>query len=57
MADRSKKDNKNVIVGSICAVVVVVVVVIVAIVLATSGGNRLNDNYFQSEGEKDVFTI
>ena len=57
MADRSKKDNKNVIVGSICAVVVVVVVVIVAIVLATSGGNRLNDNYFQSDGQKYVLTI
>ncbi|MBR3248977.1 hypothetical protein IKF89_03035 [Candidatus Saccharibacteria bacterium] len=52
-----KKDNKNVIIGSICAVVVVVVIVIVAVVLATSGGNRLNDNYFQSDGQKYVLTI
>ncbi len=52
-----KKDNKNVIIGSICAVVVVVVIVIVAVVLATSGGNRLGDDYFKSDGQKYVLTI
>ena len=57
MADKAKKDNKNVIIGSICAVVVVAVIVIVAVVLATSGSNKLNDDYFKSDGQKYVLTV
>ena len=57
MAKKAKKDNKNMIIGVCCAVVVVVVVVIAAVALATSGGNKLNDNYFVSDDTKYVLTI
>lgn len=49
---KTKKDNKNLIIG-ICAAVVVLVVVVVAVVLAT-GGSQLNDDYFKSDDTKYV---
>ena len=55
MANKAKKDNKNLIIG-ICAAVVVVVVIVVAIVLAGSG-NKLNDQFFVSDGTKYVLTM
>jgi len=55
MANKAKKDNKNLIIG-ICAAVVVVVVIIVAVVLATSG-TKLNDAFFVSDGSKYVVTM
>lgn len=56
MANKAKKDNKNAIIGCICAAVVVIVVVIVAVVLATNG-NKLNDSYFKSDDTKYVLTM
>ena len=56
MANKAKKDNKNMIIGGVCAAVVVVVVIIVAAVLAM-GGNKINDDYFKSDGSKYVLTI
>lgn len=56
MAKEAKKDNKNMIIGSICAVIVVVVVIIVAVVLVTRNGG-INDDYFKSDGTKYVLTI
>ena len=55
MANKAKKNNKNLIIG-ICAAVVVVVVIIVAIVLAGSG-NKLNDQFFVSDNTKYVLTM
>lgn len=55
MAEKAKKNNKNLIIG-IVAAVVVVVVVIVAVVLATSG-SKLSDSYFVSDGSKYVLTM
>lgn len=55
MAKRAKKDNKNMIIGCICAAVVVIVVIVVAVTLATRSG--LNDDYFKSDGTKYVLTI
>ena len=57
MAKKAKKDNKNAIIGGICAAVLVVVIIIVAVVLATGGGNKLNDDYFVSDDTKYVLTI
>ena len=57
MADKSKKENKNLIVGGICAVVAIVVVVIIAVVVATTGSGKLGDSYFVSDGEKYVLTL
>ena len=57
MADKSKKDNKNVIIGVVCAVVAVIVIAIIAAVVATSGKSGLSDVYFQSDGQKYVLTI
>ena len=56
MAKQAKKDNKNTIIGGICAALVVVVVIVVAVVLATRGGG-LNDDYFKSDDTKYVLTI
>ena len=56
MAKKAKKDNKNMIIGGICAAVAVVVVIVLAVVLAT-GGNKLDDSYFVSDGSKYVLTI
>ena len=56
MAKKAKKDNKNLIIGGVCAAVVVVVVIIVAAVLAM-GGNKINDDYFVSDGSKYVLTV
>lgn len=55
MANKAKKNNKNLIIG-ICAAVVVVIVIIVAIVLASSG-SKLNDQFFVSDGSKYVLTM
>ncbi len=57
MANESKKENKNLIIGGICAVVAIVVVVIIAVVVATSGNGKLSDSYFVSDGEKYVLTL
>lgn len=56
MAEKAKKDNKNLIIG-ICCAVAVVVVVIVAVVLATSGSSKLSDAYFVSDNTKYVLTM
>ena len=57
MAEKAKKDNKNLIIG-ICAAVAIVVVVVVAIVLVTKGGSsKLDDSYFVSDGTKYVLTV
>lgn len=55
-ASKAKKDNKNLIIGGICAAVVAVVIIIVAVVLATNG-NKINDDYFVSDGTKYVLTL
>lgn len=55
MANKAKKDNKNLIIG-ICAAVVVVVVIVIAVVLATRG-TKLNDDYFVSDDTKYVLTV
>ena len=52
-ASKSKKDNKNLIIG-ICVAVLVVAAIVVAVVLATR--NTLNDDYFVSDGSKYVIT-
>lgn len=57
MADKSKKENKNLIVGGICAVVAIVVVVIIAVAVTTTGSGKLGDSYFVSDGEKYVLTL
>ncbi len=56
MTKKSKKDNKGLIIGCVCAVVAVIIVIVVAIVLVMSG-KQLNDSYFVSDGEKYVLTI
>ena len=56
MADKVRKNNKNMIIGGVCAAVVVVVIIIVAVVLATRGSG-INDGYFVSDGSKYVLTI
>lgn len=61
MAEKSTKNNKNLIIG-ICAAVVVIVVIIIAVVLATGGGKGgviggLNDSYFVSDDTKYVLTL
>ena len=55
-AKRTKKDNKNMVIVGACAAVVVVVIITVAIVLAISG-NKINDDYFVSDGSKYVLTL
>ncbi|MBP5647668.1 hypothetical protein J6X04_00015 [Candidatus Saccharibacteria bacterium] len=55
MADKAKKENKNLIVG-ICSAVIVVALIIVVAVLATRGSG-LNDNYFKSDDTKYVLTV
>ena len=52
---KSKKDNKNLIIG-LCAGLAVVVIAIVIIVLATQNSG-INDSYFVSDGTKYVLTI
>lgn len=57
MANKAKKNNKNLIIG-ICAAIVVVIVVVVAVILATRGGSaQLNDSYFVSDDTKYVLTL
>ena len=56
MANKARKDNKNAIIGGVCAAIVVVVIIVVAVVLATRA-NQLNDGYFVSDGSKYVLTI
>ena len=56
MAEKSKKNNKNLIIG-ICAGVVAVIVIIVAVVLATAGSSRLGDSYFVSDDSKYVISM
>lgn len=54
MAEKAKKNNKNLIIG-ICAGVLVIAVVIVAVIFATK--SSLNDAYFVSDGSKYVLTV
>lgn len=56
MAEKAKKDNKNLIIG-ICAAVLVVVVIVVAVVFATKGTSTLSDAYFVSDDTKYVITV
>ena len=56
MAEKAKKDNKNLIIG-ICAAVVVVVAIIIAVVFATKGTVKIDDSYFVSDGTKYVLTV
>lgn len=55
MANKAKKDNKNLILG-ICAALVVVVVIVVAVILANRGP-KLDDSYFVSDDTKYVLTV
>ena len=56
MAEKAKKDNKNLIIG-ICAGVLVIAVIIVAIIFATKGTTNLSDAYFVSDDTKYVLTV
>lgn len=56
MANKSNKDNKNLIIGICCAIAAIVVVIVIAVALATRGAT-LNDDYFVSDGTKYVLTI
>lgn len=57
MAEKAKKNNKNLIFG-ICAAILVVAVVVVAIIFATSSSSpKLNDAYFVSDDTKYVLTV
>ena len=53
-AKKSKKDNKNLIIGCCTAFVLVVAIIITAVVL---NNNTLNDGYFVSDNTKYVLTI
>ena len=54
MAEKAKKNNKNLIIG-IFTGVLVIAVVIVAVIFATR--STLNDSYFVSAGSKYVLTV
>lgn len=54
MAEKAKKNNKNLIIG-ICTGVLIIAVVIVAVIFATK--SSLNDSYFVSDGSKYVLTV
>ena len=54
-AKKSKKDNKNLIIGC-CSAIVLVIAIIITVVLVTNN-NSLNDNYFVSDGTKYVLTV
>lgn len=54
-AKKSKKDNKNMIIGC-CAALVLIIAIIITIVLVVNN-TGLNDNYFVSDGTKYVLTI
>lgn len=56
MAEKAKKDNKNLIIG-ICVAVLAIAVIVVAVVLATKGTTKLSDAYFKSDDTKYVLTI
>ena len=56
MAEKAKKDNKNLITG-ICVAVLAIAVIVVAVVLATKGTTNLSDAYFKSDDTKYVLTI
>ena len=57
MAEKAKKDNKNLIIG-ICAAVVAVVVIVIAAVLATNGSTtKIDDSYFVTDDTKYVVTM
>ena len=56
MAEKAKQENKNMIIGGICAAIAVVVIIIVAVALATRG-TGISDDYFKSDGTKYVLTI
>lgn len=54
MAEKAKKNNKNLIIG-ICTGVLIIAVVIVAVIFVTK--SSLNDSYFVSDGSKYVLTV
>lgn len=54
-AKKSKKDNKNTIIGCLCALAVVIVVIITVVLVVNN--NSLNDSYFVSDDTKYVLTI
>ena len=56
MTEKTKKDNKNLII-CICAAVVVVVIAIIAIVFATKGSAPIDDSYFVSDDSKYVISL
>lgn len=53
-ATKSKKDNKNLIVGCLAALAVVIVIIITVVLVTNNSG--LNDNYFVSDDTKYVIT-
>ena len=53
-AKKSRKDNKNLIIGCCAAFVLVVAIIITVVVL---NNNTLNDSYFVSDNTKYVLTI
>lgn len=54
MAEKAKKNNKNLIIG-ICTGVLIIAIIIVAVIFATK--SSLNDSYFVSDGSKYVLTV
>ncbi len=57
MAKKTKKNNKNLIIG-ICTAAVAVVAIVIAIIFIIKGsGPTLNDDYFKSDDTKYVMTI
>lgn len=55
MAEKAKKNNKNLIIG-ICASILIIAVIVVAAIFATKGTNTLNDAYFVSTDTRYVLT-
>lgn len=55
MANKAKKNNKNLIYGVCAAVVVVVIAVVVAIVIM--GNKPLDESFFVSDDTKSVLTM
>ena len=56
MAEKAKKDNKNLIIG-ICAAIAVVLVVVVAVMLVSKGSTQLGDSYFVTDDTKYVLNL
>ena len=57
MAKKTKKDNKNLIIG-ICTAAVAIIAIVIAIIFIVKGsGPTLNDDYFKSDDTKYVMSV